>query len=106
MTVKQVGKGRAIYVAARAERDFHDALFSSLCADLGITGPLSEPVDMVHVSRRVGEQDEYLFVLNFSKESRQVTLDGDLTNLETGLPVGNELTLAGLESLVLKRAKT
>ena len=103
VTAKQVGKGRAIYVAARGSRDFQDALLSGLCNDLGIAGPLAQPVDMVSVIRRIDEQHEYLFVLNFSKESRLVELTGDLTDIESGKSVPNALTINGLESLVLKR---
>ena len=103
LTVKKVGKGRAIYVAARGDRNFQEALMSKLCADLDITGPLAAPVDSVSVICRVGEDHEYLFVLNFSKEERSVELNGDLVDLESGKAVDNTLSLAGLESRVLKR---
>ena len=41
---------------------------------------------MVSVIRRVGEDQDYLFVL-ISKEPREIHLAGELTNLETGKPV-------------------
>lgn len=90
-------------MAARADRDFQEALMSSLCAELQISGPLADPVDMVSVIRRVGSEYEYLFVLNFSKDSREVDLNGDLRDVETGESVANCLVLEGLESRVLRR---
>lgn len=76
----------------------------ALCDDLSIEGPLRDPVDGVSVIRRMAQAQEYLFVLNFRQEKRQIQLWGDLVDLETGEEVSKDLTLQGLESRVFKRS--
>ncbi|MFO7871536.1 MAG: beta-galactosidase [Kiritimatiellia bacterium] len=104
LTVKRSGEGRAFYAAFRDGGDFAERLCACLAEDMNIT-PAAEaelPEGVTLRSRTDGETD-YLFVLNFTGESRTVefkTPPG--VNLSDGSRPGNSVEIGPYGSEVFK----
>jgi len=67
------GNGEAWYVGSRADATFRTDLVTALCADAGITAPLTVPSG-VEVTRRERDGHRVVFVLNHNDEPCDVDL--------------------------------
>lgn len=107
LTLNRFGRGRAYYLATRAEAPFYADLYGRLVRELGIARAIEAdlPEGVTAQVRTDGETD-YVFVLNFSGEDARVPLDGRAyRDAETGEPLeGDALNLPALGSRVLARA--
>lgn len=75
LTVNDLGKGRAYYVAARTEQRFLQDFYGKLAADLGLKMPIPTALpEGVTAHLRSGGGKDFLFVMNFARAPRQVTL--------------------------------
>jgi beta-galactosidase len=74
-TCNSFGKGKAYFIAARTGEDFLDAFYGKIAADAGLktTGLLPHGVS---VSTRTNGKDTFTFLLNFTNESKALTLNG------------------------------
>jgi beta-galactosidase len=99
LTVKEYGKGKAYYMAARVSAPQMRPLFERLCEDAGVKGMrLPENVEC-HV--REGEEGTYAFYLNGSDtETRVDEVYG--INAETGEKIEGTLHLGAYGALVVK----
>lgn len=86
LTVNAFGKGKAWYIAARAEERFLDDFHGGLVARLGLPRALEADVpEGVCAAMRTDGQRRFVFVMNFSGAPANVTLDaGKYRCLETG----------------------
>jgi beta-galactosidase len=105
LTVNKLGKGRAYYMATRLKGDFLGAFYKEIVREAGLTRALNTdlPAGVTAQVRTDGETD-YVFVMNFSGEEKQVTLDGrTYLDMEHGEPVGGTLGLPVNGITLLKR---
>lgn len=96
LTVNQLGKGRAYYIASRNKEPFHSDFYRKLVEQTGVLRAL--PVELpsgVSSSIRTDGESDYIFVMNFSGEAKRVTLDGTrYSDFISGEAIGAELVLA------------
>ncbi|MCR2807552.1 beta-galactosidase [Paenibacillus soyae] len=86
LTVNKLGQGKAYYMAARHKEDFLLAFYTSIVNEAGIARALETelPSGVTAALRTDGESD-YVFLMNFSGEAKQVKLDEQsYTDVETG----------------------
>lgn len=104
LTRNRHGEGSAWYLAARTEPAFLAALANALVGQTGISRATTAPLpEGVHAARRCDTQHEYLFLLNFARHARTVTLDRAGRDLLSGKQTGTQLRLDGYGALVIER---
>ncbi|MDO3409293.1 beta-galactosidase [Saccharibacillus sp. CPCC 101409] len=105
LTVNRLGEGSAYHLATRLGEDFLNDFYAGLIRTSGVKPVLgSELPPGVTAQLRRGEEQDYVFLLNFSGEERQLELDGhSYTDAETGEPVPKKLTLPVNAAVVLSR---
>ncbi|NQX65053.1 beta-galactosidase [Paenibacillus alba] len=103
LTVNKFGAGQAWYVASSPEPAFLQGLLGNLCKEKGITAPIP-PVAGIEVTTRTTANNSYLFVLNHNDQPTSIEL-GDLTgtDLITGEPIKNKITLPPKGVLILEK---
>lgn len=101
LTVNEFGKGRAYYLAARAEyafnRDFIEGVAKQAGIEKSLRGELPHGVVAV---KRSGNPD-FVFVQNFNPHPATVKLGAEYREAESGKPVSGELPLSAYETVVL-----
>jgi len=104
VTSHAVGQGRCLYVGARTEDRFIDALLGGICRELGIGPALDiDAPEGVSVQHRTDGTTAFAFLLNFTRESQRVNLgDRPWTDAIEGGTVRGEVELPGLGSRVLR----
>ncbi|QOT13585.1 beta-galactosidase [Paenibacillus sp. JNUCC32] len=105
LTVNQLGKGRAYYIASRNKEPFHSDFYRKLVEQTGVRRAL--PVELpsgVSSSIRTDGESDYIFVMNFSGEAKRVTLDGaDYRDFISCEALGAEIELAPYGVKVIKK---
>jgi beta-galactosidase len=105
LTVNFFGKGKAYYLAARAEDRFNRDLLSALIERAGVAKSLdAELPEGVTASRRTGKVD-YIFVENFNRDPVTVSLRRPYMDAENGEMLRNALPLKGFEVRILTEPK-
>jgi len=105
-TTHAVGGGRVIYVGARTDDAFVDALIGGLCSELRIAAPLGVAAPPgVSVQHRTDGTTTFLFLLNFTRRRQTVDLGGGAWTdaIDDAGEVAGEATLEPLGSRVLRR---
>jgi beta-galactosidase len=103
VTRREVGSGVAWYVATRLDRGGTDHLVDRLVAETGIE-TLPGAADLVEVTRRVGDDASWLFVINHGDAPAAVDVHG--TDLVTGRDVAGDLTVPAGGVAVVREAAT
>ncbi|MGP4039423.1 beta-galactosidase [Gracilibacillus sp. D59] len=105
LTVNQYGEGKAYYIASRNDQAFHQAFFEKLADQLSLkraTGGLL-PKD-VSAQVRTDGTNEFLFLMNFSNETKDINLNGQTyQDLITDNEVSGIVSLPGFDVKVLKK---
>ena len=80
------GKGAAYYLCARADKAFYRDLYEEIADDLDLERALDGAIlpENVSASLRKGECDEVAIVMNFNTESKTISLEYPVTDLESG----------------------
>lgn len=91
ITVNTHGKGRAWHIAFRADNSLHDPFYESLIREMGLVSAVEALPEGVSAQVRRDEESEFLFLMNFSKETRALSLGGKAHEdmLEGGEVTGN-----------------
>lgn len=97
------GKGTVYYVGVMGNQELIRDILSHV-ADERKVERLSLP-DEVYVAHRVSENSRYSFYMNYAREPRQVKVGGDGINVMTGAPISGEVTIQGLDVLLVKSGK-
>lgn len=108
LTVNRFGKGQAYYIAFRSGFDFLADFYSRLAEELGISRVIDcDLPEGVTAQMRSDGKTDYIFVMNFSNEEKQVNLpDGEYTDMLEGGSVKGVLDLPGYGVRILERPKT
>jgi len=101
VTRRAVGDGRAWYVATRLDAAGTDRLVERLVADAGLE-QLPGASDLVEVTRRVGDDASWLFVINHGDEQAEVPVHG--IDLVTGRELAGDLRVPGGGVAVVREA--
>jgi beta-galactosidase len=101
VTRREVGSGVGWYVATRLDRAGTDRLVDRLVAETGIE-TLPGAADLVEVTRRVGPDASWLFVINHGDAPAAVDVHG--TDLVTGRDVAGDLAVPGGGVAVVREA--
>ncbi|TCN26661.1 beta-galactosidase [Mesobacillus foraminis] len=98
-------QGKAYYIGGRLEDQFHRDFYQELIQELGL-----EPAFRVKhgkgvsVQVRQDQENDYIFIMNFTEEQQNVTLESSVTDLITGEELSGDLTLEKYEArIVLQR---
>ena len=105
LTVNNYGYGKAYYVAARTDNDFDTEFFTKVINDLEIKPVINTelPLGVTAQMRSDGESD-YVFIMNFTEESKNVLLDEkEYIDMLTNEVVSGEVKLNRFDVRVLKR---
>ena len=102
LTCNHFGAGKAYYVAARSNEAFYHNFVERICADCAI-----EPVlrcDGVEATRRVGENGEFLFLLNHTKQEKCVQADREYLDILSGecFCQGDSVVIGGVGVRILQ----
>ncbi len=103
LTVNQHGKGEGWYIAPRTGADFLDRFYCALSRRLDLPRAVDNLPEGVTAQVRADEKTEYVFIQNYSAESRLVRLDRPGTDAETGEKLSGELALGPFAVRVLAR---
>ncbi len=106
LTRNRYGQGEAYYVASRNDAEFHEAFLGSLISRLGIRRALQAELPWgVTAQTRRGDDEEYVFAMNFGAAAARVTVDEEgLSDLESGQTVGGAIELEPAAVRVFRRA--
>lgn len=78
LTENIYGQGKAYYIAARCEDSFHDVFYSKLIDNCGIKPALNTALLAgVTAQLRTDGKTEYVFVLNYNEEVKEIILDNE-----------------------------
>lgn len=107
LTMNQLGKGKAYYIASRNELDFHRAFYKKLIDETGVKRVIDTDIpDGVSVHKREDEQNEYIFLMNFADQARVIQLDDqNYENMLDNVAVKDTLTLSSYGIAILKKVK-
>ncbi|MDQ0206908.1 beta-galactosidase [Alkalicoccobacillus murimartini] len=106
VTVNKAGAGKAYYIASSNEQSFYDDFYQGQVEELGLTRVLQTTIpEGVSVQMRTDGETDYVFVMNFSEETKQLDLsDGSsYTNVLTDETQTGAVTLDPYKYLILSR---
>ncbi|WP_305037451.1 beta-galactosidase [Gracilibacillus salinarum] len=105
LTVNEFGQGKAYYIASRNDRSFHKEFFEKLADQAGLTRATGGTLPVgVSAQVRTDGSNDYLFLMNFSSESQEITLaEGEYQDHITGEAVTGNVTLTAYDVKVLKK---
>lgn len=106
LTMNRYNKGRAYYIAFRNDEDFQNDFYNMLIQDMGLKKNLNTALPQgVTVQLRTDGINDYIFIMNFSSEPKEVQLDGvSYKDMITGETVQGKVGLNGYGSMILKRS--
>lgn len=103
LTENHFGAGKAYYLAARAEESFYHDFYHQLADELSLQKALqADPPHGVEAALRSNDENEFLFLENFSGEEVRVTLPHAYENMADDVSAA-EVTLPGYGAAVLRR---
>lgn len=101
VTENRLGKGRVIYLAARAEQKFLDLLYARLLRDAGVAPIVDAPAGVI-VKEREKDGKKYTFLLNFAGQDVRMTVPEGL-DLVSGARVRGETALKNRQVMIVER---
>lgn len=101
VTENRLGKGRVIYLAARAEQKFLDLLYERLLRDAGVA-PIADAPAGVVVKEREKDGKKYTFLLNFAGQDVRIAVPEGL-DLVSGARVRGETALKNRQVMIVER---
>ena len=106
LTCNTFGDGTAYYIAARAGGDFLQVFYGALAKKLGLRRALAAELPTgVTAQIRVCDEEEFLFLLNFSRQEQRVCLAGEGWRAMEGDAVTDEVLLAANDAAIRRRPR-
>lgn len=85
VTKNRYGQGSCYYIAARTDSDFLEDFYSTLIQELDLKRPcFTEIPEGVSVQIRCAAEKEYIFVMNFTEETKSIESTQKIVNVITG----------------------
>ena len=105
LTVNEYGKGKAYYFAARDTGALKDVIFEKITSELSLKrNLLSAPEGVTAHSREDGKY-RYIFVENYTKETVEAEVSDRGTDLESGEPTENKISLSPFGVRIIRTEK-
>jgi beta-galactosidase len=106
VTSHQYEKGKSYYIGARLDDQFHRDFYDVLIKDLS----LESVFPIIHgkgvsVQVRQDQENDYIFVMNFTEEQQLVTFESNVKDLITGEEITGNLTLEKYEVRIVEKSK-
>ncbi|MEV1202050.1 beta-galactosidase, partial [Microbispora rosea] len=106
VVANEFGAGRVVYFATLLEQDAFDRVLIGELRAAGVANRFDGLPAHLECTVREDERHEYLFLLNHDAEaSVAVPVEGDGTDLLTGLPASGEVTVPPLGAAVVRRTR-
>ena len=102
ITVNRYGKGKAYYVGTFSDAGFYADLMSMLLQEAGVPEGPALPENVV-VKKRIKDDREYLFIMNFNNAKTECELDTAYHDMIAGKQVSGKIMIAPLDVLVLRK---
>ncbi len=103
ITTNAFGAGQAVYIGADLDPASLARVLGTLLASKGVKPPFDVPRG-VELTVRTGANKKWLFLLNHTPASQEITLPGQFTDALTGTTVTGKRTLPAYDVLVLQPA--
>ena len=100
VTVHNYGKGKAYYVACRAEDAFLDSFLCSVAAEIPSAREEITFPEGVTVRTRENETGRYYFVQNWTEDRVNINLKSELHMVESGQKHSGQITMEPYQTLV------
>lgn len=104
VTINNFGVGKAYYIASRTKEDFNDAFYNSIINNLNIKRAVNTDLPYgVTAQLRTDGKNSYIFLMNFSNDTKKVKVDSEYFNLLSKEKVANSITLSHFGFAILKK---
>jgi len=107
ITSHQYQAGKAYFIGARLERQFQTDFYNNLMEELSLKPAC--PVQHgkgVSVQVRHDNENDYIFVMNFTEEAQSVTFHSTVKDMITGKELIGEVTLEKYEVKIVEKTRT
>lgn len=106
ITKNVYGKGSAYYVATRSNEEFYSDFLKKVTKEAGVTNRLELPSG-IEGTVRVNEQSRYIFLLNHTKEEKNINIEKPCINIISGEKYqnGDVMKLNSVGVAILKEDK-
>jgi beta-galactosidase len=106
ITVNNYGQGKAYYQACRMQPDFHSMFYNKVIDSLNINPAIKADLpDGVTAQRRTNDEQNFIFLMNFSKEEQVIYLSETYEDLLMQQPVSGEISLQKYGIRILSQKK-
>ncbi|WP_050184189.1 beta-galactosidase [Domibacillus robiginosus] len=106
VTSSQYKQGKAYYIGARLQDDFHRDFYQTLIDELSLAPAfVVQHGRGVSVQVRQAEEKNYIFLMNFTEEEQQVTLKAAVKDMATEEELKGNITLAKYEVKIVEKRK-
>ncbi len=106
LTRNRFGSGAAYYLAARTDAEFLQSFYAALTQTLGLRKALESALPAgVTAQLRTSNDEEFLFLLNFSRQAQPVDLGNCGWKTMTGAPAANPADLSANDVHIYRRAR-
>lgn len=106
VTEHEFGKGKTYFIGARLEQEFHDDFYKQITSELNIMPAADVKHDKgVSVQVRRDENNDYIFVMNFTEKTQTITLGFEAIDMLTEESVSETLELPVYGVKVLRKKK-
>ena len=104
VTVNNLGKGRAYYIATSSSDEFYNAFLQDVCKECGITS-VFEPAEGVEATVRENENGSFLFLLNHNDTEVSVSVKDYYEEIISGkkLEAGTDMILEAKDVRIWKK---
>ncbi|MBB6514331.1 beta-galactosidase [Gracilibacillus halotolerans] len=104
LTVNEFGKGKAYYIASRNNHAFHQNFYQELANELSLKKALNTVLPKgVSAQVRTDGDKEFIFIMNFTNQMKQIHLDEELTELLSGNTITGKVVLSSYGVIVVKK---
>lgn len=104
VTVNQFGKGRVYYVAAVPSSEFIREFVGKILPECGVTPNLAASSSpLVESVKSISGNNEYLHLINYTRELQSVTLNDHYQNFSDSTAVSGKFELNPFDAVILKR---
>ena len=105
ITINRYGDGEAIYVGTSLDSKLQGILMKWILRKAGVKHHMETPSD-VELTKRVGKNQEYLFLLNHSSESKNLKIGLGYENILTSQKLSNSIVLKAKDVLILVKSNS
>ena len=113
ITKNNYGNGKSYYVGTRSNEAFYQNFIKDVCKEAEVSMVLYEgleeqeyPVSGLEITKRTGEEAEFIFIMNHQMVEKEVTLPFAAKDLllEMSYEAGDKIVMPAMDCAVLKKS--